>query len=419
MASSLAESCKAKGTLCHRRVRFLTTAGWTEFSYPYAPGAEVSAKVLGKLGVNDGEVSATPAARLIVTEFAALFDSVGESKRMLERRCAMNLSSGSILKILRAAGVKTEMLWDGDMAKTFAVRAVKRLEELDEEDRAAFEISKGLRDDDGKRHPRHPEGSRAVGLTMSVSSDGTGAPCTEADTKNSKGKNAGEAETREVKVLTVTIYNRVDKTGRPITGKDSILRFASTENSDIFISKANTIIAKMMCKGMKRIQFVSDGAAWLETLYRQVFKGFEGPGMSVVRTLDFYHAAEYLAEIVRAIMPDTEFKATFTEVKKMMKKKSGSRAIEKLAEISETTLTDKLDGDAIKALKYLERRLGHMEYGRYRSEGFYIGSGTVESTCKSVVAARCKLSGMHWRLATVAAVTIIRATLRSNLPISA
>ena len=53
------------------------------------------------------------------------------------------------------------------------------------------------------------------------------------------------------------------------------------------------------------------------------------------------------------------------------------------------------------------------------SSGYYIGSGTVESACKSVVAARCKLAGMHWRLATVAAITILRATLRSRLPIAA
>ena len=60
-----------------------------------------------------------------------------------------------------------------------------------------------------------------------------------------------------------------------------------------------------------------------------------------------------------------------------------------------------------------------MEYGTHREDGYYIGSGTVESACKSVVAARCKLAGMHWRLATLDAITILRATLRSRLPIAA
>ena len=37
-----------------------------------------------------------------------------------------------------------------------------------------------------------------------------------------------------------------------------------------------------------------------------------------------------------------------------------------------------------------------MDYRRYRELGLPIGSGTVESACKNVVAARMKQSGMMW-----------------------
>ena len=419
MASSVAESCKAAGTVCHRPARIFTVAGWTPFTYPYAPKAGVSSLALAKLGAVAGEVRATPAARLAVTEFAALFDSVGESASMLGSRCGMGISAASILKILRRAGERTRALWDGDIAQTFAERAVAALKARDEDAKAAFEIAKGLRKDDGRRHLRHPEGSRAVPLTMAASSDGSGAPCTEADTGGSKGRDGGDADTREVKVLTVTFYNRVDKKGRPIVNRDCILRFASTEHSDGFISEVNAIMAKMACVGVERVQFVSDGAAWLETLFRQVFEGFRDAGKTVVRTLDFYHAAEHLATVVRALVPEAEFKATFTGAKCLMKRQDGETAIKALEEKFGRDRMDKLDGDAKKALNYLTLRLGYMHYGEYRRDGLYIGSGTVESTCKSVVATRCKLAGMHWRLVTVAAVTIIRATLRSNLKISA
>ena len=118
-------------------------------------------------------------------------------------------------------------------------------------------------------------------------------------------------------------------------------------------------------------------------------------------------------------MPEADFKATFTGAKCLMKRQDGETAIKALEEKFGRDRMDKLDGDAKKALDYLTLRLGYMHYGEYRRDGLYIGSGTVESTCKSVVAARCKLAGMHWRLVTVASVTIIRATLRSNLKISA
>jgi len=419
MASSVAESCKAAGTVCHRPASITTVVGRVPFSYPYAPKAGVSSLALGKLGAEEKEVRATPAARLAAAEFAARFDSVGESAAMLGAWCGIGISAASILKILRRAGEKTRELWDGDLARTFAERAVKTLKDLDEADNAAYRIAIGLEKDDGGWHFRHPEGSRSVPLTMSVSSDGSGAPCTDEDTKESKGKDGGDADTREVKVLTVTFYNRVDRKGRPIVNRDCILRFASTERSDNFISEVNEILSKMVCGGLERVQFVSDGAAWLETLFRQVFKGFREAGKTVVRTLDFYHAAEYLATVVRALASETEFKATFANVKHLMKKQGGEKAITALEEKFGKARMEGLGGEAGKALNYIRRRLGCMHYGEHRSDGFYIGSGTVESTCKSVVAARCKLAGMHWRLVTVAAVTIIRATLRSNLPIAA
>ena len=160
-------------------------------------------------------------------------------------------------------------------------------------------------------------------------------------------------------------------------------------------------------------------AAEYLTLFRQVFEGFRVAGKTVVRTLDFYHAAEYLAMVVRALAAETEFKATFAETKRLMKKHDGEQAVKLLEDTFGKTRMDGLNGEAEKAMNYIRRRLDYMHYGEYRRDSLYIGSGTVESACKSVVAARCKLAGMHWRLVTVAAIAIIRATLRSNLPIAA
>ena len=37
-----------------------------------------------------------------------------------------------------------------------------------------------------------------------------------------------------------------------------------------------------------------------------------------------------------------------------------------------------------------------MQYGTFRRQGFFIGSGVVEAGCKTVIGARCKQSGMFW-----------------------
>ena len=55
-----------------------------------------------------------------------------------------------------------------------------------------------------------------------------------------------------------------------------------------------------------------------------------------------------------------------------------------------------------------------MNYGWLHREHYYIGSGSVESACKFLVAARCKQAGMHWRHKNAAYIAAIRAAIRSN-----
>jgi hypothetical protein len=47
-------------------------------------------------------------------------------------------------------------------------------------------------------------------------------------------------------------------------------------------------------------------------------------------------------------------------------------------------------------LGYFERNVERMQYGTFRAQGYFIGSGVVEAGCKTVIGARCKQSGMFW-----------------------
>ena len=50
-----------------------------------------------------------------------------------------------------------------------------------------------------------------------------------------------------------------------------------------------------------------------------------------------------------------------------------------------------------------------MRYGRFRELGLFIGSGTVEAGCKTLVHQRLKLSGMRWSLRGAGATVSLRA----------
>ena len=63
---------------------------------------------------------------------------------------------------------------------------------------------------------------------------------------------------------------------------------------------------------------------------------------------------------------------------------------------------------------YLENQAHRMEYPEYLAHGWCIGSGAVESACKTVVGQRLKLAGMRWGEEGSHAVCHLRALYRSE-----
>src|SRR5579864_7880654 len=55
-----------------------------------------------------------------------------------------------------------------------------------------------------------------------------------------------------------------------------------------------------------------------------------------------------------------------------------------------------------------------MEYPEYRAKGWQIGSGPVESACKTVVGQRLKLAGMRWGEDGTDALCHLRALFQSE-----
>ena len=49
-----------------------------------------------------------------------------------------------------------------------------------------------------------------------------------------------------------------------------------------------------------------------------------------------------------------------------------------------------------KELGYFINNVPRMQYGTFRRQGFFIGSGVIEAGCKTVIGSRCKQSGMFW-----------------------
>jgi hypothetical protein len=64
---------------------------------------------------------------------------------------------------------------------------------------------------------------------------------------------------------------------------------------------------------------------------------------------------------------------------------------------------------------YFENQVHRMDYPEYLSRGWQIGSGAVESACKTVVGQRLKGAGMRWGAEGAEALCQLRAVFRSEV----
>jgi hypothetical protein len=153
--------------------------------------------------------------------------------------------------------------------------------------------------------------------------------------------------------------------------------------------------------GMSRAEHwigLSDGGNGLETFLRKNFPGPIG-GEEITLILDFWHAADSLCKLAKALHPSDEVarEQWLTSRCHTMKHEGGGRII---AELEKTPLPRGKPAarqQYDETIGYLRNNVHRMDYPTYRANGWCIGSGAMESACKTVVGQRLKLAGMRWR----------------------
>jgi len=153
---------------------------------------------------------------------------------------------------------------------------------------------------------------------------------------------------------------------------------------------------------------LSDGGAGLED-----FLGTHSPRVAAV-ILDFYHAAEYLGELAQALYPgrEADAEAWRQEWCGRLKAQGGAPVLAALRELAVSSRAAR----AVRAgvVQYFANQVQRMDYPAYLAKGWQIGSGPVESACKTVVGQRLKGGGMRWSADGADALCHLRALFRSE-----
>jgi hypothetical protein len=136
---------------------------------------------------------------------------------------------------------------------------------------------------------------------------------------------------------------------------------------------------------------LSDAGAGVEDLLRVNFGRVE----AVI--LDFYHAAEHLGDLGRALYPGDESarKGWLDPWCHRLKHEGGEVVLEALRLLPPDGREGvrKVHGEVV---GYFANHVHRMDYPTYLAKGWAIGSGPIESACKTVIGKRMKGGGMRW-----------------------
>ncbi len=136
---------------------------------------------------------------------------------------------------------------------------------------------------------------------------------------------------------------------------------------------------------------LSDGGAGLEDWLRTNFGRVE----AVI--LDFYHASEHLGDLAKAWhgVGTEAAEAQHQRWSHRLKHDGGQAVLDELRALDRGTRPSALEAWR-ETVTYFKNQVNRMDYPRYVAKGWQIGSGPVESACKTVVGQRLKCAGMRW-----------------------
>ena len=137
----------------------------------------------------------------------------------------------------------------------------------------------------------------------------------------------------------------------------------------------------------QELVFVCDGASWIWNLIEHYFP-------DAVQIVDWYHACQYLYPVGEALFETEEDQHTWIAA---MKEYLWEGQVDNIIKECQTQL--RRGGEpAQRLITYFTNNHARLQYDLFRSQGYFIGSGTVESACKQIVSMRLKRSGARWSL---------------------
>ena len=237
-----------------------------------------------------------------------------------------------------------------------------------------------------------------------VMADGTGMPMRRECLKGAKGKD-GRARTREVKAGAIFVASKT-KDNEPHRDLDTTTYVATTHRREKFGKYLRSEFDRRFSREPDTVLYITDGGKWLHSIHESEFP-------FAVEILDVYHAVEHLKPLLAGLgikENSKEWKYRHHYWSECIK----AGKVQNVLDYIWKNMRARLGKDAMREYKYYRSNAGRMKYDEYRANGWFIGSGVIESGCKTVIGQRFKQSGMIWSLKGAKALLPLRTLYKSN-----
>ena len=155
---------------------------------------------------------------------------------------------------------------------------------------------------------------------------------------------------------------------------------------------------------VEKVVVIADGATWIRNMCIELFP-------DAIQILDLFHLKENVYDYAKYKFSNDASK--YTPWAEMINAKlENGKVAQVLAELPENEAIPK---NVTNLRTYLVNNISKVNYPEYKKQGFFVGSGAIESANKTILHRRLKQSGMRWSVKGAQYVLTLRVKVESGL----
>jgi hypothetical protein len=229
---------------------------------------------------------------------------------------------------------------------------------------------------------------------------------------NTRGKNKEGSSWKENKLALAfrsdKLITGTDKEGKPVKRLGEREYISTTAGVEKLRERFLALAIRNGLLDAYNVVILSDGAPWIRNTRKQYFP-------FAVHILDLCHLKENVTKFAQYYFKNdvSQYKPWAEKVNNLLEEGKWNDVLQ-LEEVSPYKSKD-TPGGIVNLYSYIYNNSDMLDYPTFRSKGYFVGSGAIESGNKTVMQSRVKQAGMRWVVSNAQVILSLRAKLESGL----